>query len=203
MTIRQRAEKKYEKNRRQLIVRQQQNTRSPAPAGPAANGALPATPRPRSPSTASQSSTSSPAAASVASSSVLLTPTPSPDREALIQGAVAAYLSQWSNTNVNIWWSVFDAAAILSASSGMPGGSLTLALKAVTLMALAQSPEARCFDLLRSARRQYELALKSLNGALQDPKLCLDDATFMTLILTAACEVRSYIYIYTYIPGPR
>ena len=56
-------------------------------------------------------------------------------------------------------------------------------------MALAQQPEAQSFDLMRSAQRQYGLALKSLNQVLKDPEQCLNDRTFLTLILTAAFEV--------------
>ena len=179
MTIRERAEKKYEK-RRQL----QRGPRSPARvAGPSTPSCKP----PASSQTpkSSTESLSSPA-------SVISTVSLNPDREALLEGAVAAYLSQWTNTNVNIWWSVFDAAAIFS--SGMtPDGSFGLALKAVSLMALAQQPEAQSFDLLRSARRQYGQALKALNEVLKDSTQYLNDQTFMTLILTAAFEVlRTY-----------
>jgi hypothetical protein len=40
------------------------------------------------------------------------TPILQPDKAALTEAAVTAFLSQWSNSNVDLWWNVLDVTTI-------------------------------------------------------------------------------------------
>jgi hypothetical protein len=40
------------------------------------------------------------------------TPVLQPDKAALTKAAVTAFLSQWSNSNVDHWWNVLDVTTI-------------------------------------------------------------------------------------------
>ena len=120
-------------------------------------------------------------------------PAPSPgprhDKVAFVEAAVVAFLSQWSNANVDVWWSVLDVATIQSSKS-MLKGSLGIALQAVSLMALALRPELQHCDMKRSAAMMYGTALRAINLSLQGPKESLEDNTFIAVMLTALFEVN-------------
>jgi hypothetical protein len=115
-------------------------------------------------------------------------PPPLPDKAALIEGTVAAFLSQWSNANVDVWWGALDVATIQSSKS-MLKGSLGVALQAVSLMALALRPELKHCNMKRTAATMYGTALKAIKSSLQDPKESLEDNTFIAVMLTALFEV--------------
>lgn len=76
--------------------------------------------------------------------------TPQPDQGALAEGAVAAFLSQWRNSNVEIWWNVMDVA-ICQLQNLTLKGSLGIALQGASPMALALRPELHYYDMKRSA----------------------------------------------------
>jgi hypothetical protein len=92
-----------------------------------------------------------------------------PDKAAIVEAAVAAFLSQWSNSNADVWWGVLGMATIQS-SKLMLKGSLGIALQAVSFMALALRPELQNCDMKRSAAMMYGTALRAINSSLQDPR---------------------------------
>jgi hypothetical protein len=111
-----------------------------------------------------------------------------PDKAALVEAAVAAFLSQWSNSNVDVWWSVLDVA-VLRSSKSWREGSLGIALHAVSVMALVLRPELQNCDIKRPAAMMYGTALRAINSSLEDPKESLEDNTFIAVMLTALFEV--------------
>lgn len=173
--VRERAEKKYERKR--------QSRRSEESPAMQIENAIPAFED--DPSTQAYKSTSRDRLSPGSGTSTLSS---QPDEQALVEGAVAAYLSQWNHPHVWIWWSALDVSTV-SASNSLPKGSFGLALKAVSLMAMAKRPKFHSHDLMRSARIEYGAALKALNRASHDPRQFTDDRVFMALILGATFEV--------------
>jgi hypothetical protein len=114
--------------------------------------------------------------------------TSQPDQGALVEGAVAAFLSQWRNSNVEIWWNVMDVA-ICRPQNLMLKGSLSIALQGASLMALALRPELHHCDMKRSAAILYGTGLRAVNSSLQDPKESLEDNTLIAVMLIALFEV--------------
>lgn len=110
-----------------------------------------------------------------------------PDNVALIEGAVAIFLSQWQNPNVDIMWGLLDPL-VKDPRIAFRNRGLGCAMNAVSLMALALRPEMVTFDLRKPATAMYGRTLQYINLAIQDPIKSIDDETLLTLTLTALFE---------------
>ena len=110
-----------------------------------------------------------------------------PDSAALVEGAVAIFLSQWQNPNVDIFWGLLDPVAQQPTIAFRTGG-LKCAMNAVSLMALALRPEMERVDLRRPASTMYGRTLQYINLAIQDPAEAIDDETLLTVSLIAMFE---------------
>jgi Fungal Zn(2)-Cys(6) binuclear cluster domain/Fungal specific transcription factor domain len=110
-----------------------------------------------------------------------------PDSGTLIEGAVATFLSQWDNPNVDIFWCLFDPVAKQPTNSARSWG-LGCAMNAVSLMALALRPEMETMDIRRPASTMYGQTLQYINAALQNPAETIDYETLLTVTLIALFE---------------
>jgi hypothetical protein len=106
---------------------------------------------------------------------------------AFVQGAVAVFLSQWSNKNVDIFWGLFDPL-VKDPESSLRHHGLGCAINSVALMALALRPEMETINLRKLALSMYGRSLQSIHQAIQDSVGTLNDENLFTVSLTALFE---------------
>lgn len=112
-----------------------------------------------------------------------------PQEVHIVEEAVAAFLSQWSNPNVELWWDILNPTRLTSLQP-LATDSLGTALQAVSVMTVALQSQPQSQPLMQCTAKIYGAALRSINFALQNPDECLQDNTMLAVILTALFEVR-------------
>jgi hypothetical protein len=109
-------------------------------------------------------------------------------RAALVQGAVAAFLTQWSVPDSDVFWGAFNKSVGLYPDSA-PNSCFRIALEALSLLTLSLPQDSHKYDVHRSAMRSYGAALKSVNKTLDDPEQRINDHTFMAVIFITIFDV--------------
>ena len=107
---------------------------------------------------------------------------------ALTQGAISAFMSQWSYPDPDLFWASFDGAALLYPTAHLSTCYMS-ALEAVSLMTLSCGDKDHNTDLRRPAMRAYGRALATINKALEDPEQRRIDHTFMAIELIILFEL--------------
>lgn len=176
--VRERAEKKYEKRRRMREAGESSSESS----------RLRPTPVHTESSTSSRSDTEQPTDLSEGATSLMQLPLLHPREARVVEEAVTAFLSQWQNPNVELWWDIINPARMTNLKP-FTGDSLATALQAVSVMMVAIKQDPPSTSLRTTAAKIYGAALRSINQTLQDPDEWLKDNTVLAVILTALFEV--------------
>jgi hypothetical protein len=175
--VRERASRKYEKRRR---AQASQNTKSLRESNSSASSESPGKIQPAPPPEVTTG---------LRFPTRHTSPLAQLSRPGLLQGAVAAFLTQWSVPDPDVFWGAFDTASDLYRSSS-PDSCFRAATEAVSLITLSLPKDAHKYDVRRSAMRSYGVALSSINKALDKPEQRVSDHTFMAVMFVSVFEVR-------------
>ena len=107
---------------------------------------------------------------------------------ALTQGAISAFMSQWSSPDPDLFWASFDGAALLYPTAHLSTCYIS-ALEAVSLMTMSCGDKDHNTDLRRPAMKAYGRSLAMINKALEDPTQRTIDHTFMAIELIILFEL--------------
>lgn len=107
---------------------------------------------------------------------------------ALTQGAISAFMSQWSSPDPELFWASFDGAALLYPTAHL-SICYTSALEAVSLMTMSCGDKEHNTDLRRPAMKAYGRSLALINKALEDSAQRTIDHTFMAIELIILFEL--------------
>lgn len=107
---------------------------------------------------------------------------------ALTQGAISSFMSQWAAPDPDLFWASFDGAALLYPTAHLSTCYIS-ALEAVALMTMSCHDKETHMDLRRPAMKAYGRSLGLINKTLEDPSQRTIDHTFMAIELIILFEL--------------